>query len=58
MYCYVYSIHIVYHVQNGEIPLVRAVNKSILFDRANRCKVVKYLVEKKTIDITQLSQVI
>jgi len=56
-----YYIHFVYHVQRGETPLLRAVRGSIISidksSRAGRCKVVKYLVEKKAIDITQLSQV-
>ena len=57
MYSYMYSIHFVYHVQDGETPLLSAVNEFNPYDRADRCKVVKYLVEKKAIDITQLSQV-
>ena len=56
MYSYMYSIYFVYHVHDGETPLLKAVRGSIL-SRADRCKVVKFLVEKKAIDITQLSQV-
>ena len=44
------------HVQEGETPLMSAVNGPDLH-RAGRCKVVKYFVEEKKMDITQFSQV-
>ena len=59
MSSYMYSIwciHFVYHVQEGETPLLRAVNGPSLF-RPGRCKVVKYFVEEKKMDITKFSQV-
>ena len=46
----------VYHVQEGQTPLLRAVNGMSYF-RSGRCKVVKYFIEKKKMDITKYSQV-
>ncbi|XP_065901384.1 ankyrin repeat domain-containing protein 49-like [Dysidea avara] len=40
--------------KEGETPLLRAVNG--WWSKANRCKVVKYFVEKKKMGITQFSQ--
>ena len=59
MSSYMYSIwciHFVYHVQKGETPLLRAVNE-LFWPRTGRCKVVKYFVEEKKMDITKFSQV-
>jgi len=56
---YMYDIWCVYHVQKGETPLLRAINGGFFKSesRYGRCKVVKYFVQKKKIDITQFSQV-
>lgn len=56
--CVYYSVYFnfVYDVQRGETPLVRAVNGNRL-RRAGRCKVVKYFIQRKKVDISQFRKV-
>jgi len=53
-----YSIwcsYFVYHAQEEGTPLLSAVNGYV--KRADRCKVVKYFIQKKKMDTSQLSWV-